>query len=305
MDKAVLDRRPPDVYPQGQRREKTATGGRNRAQPAPLSAPVQEVVVTMSSPDSPPIEEGVLLRELHHRVNNGVAAAIDLVSAAAVRAEGAEAKAALSDVVELLHGHAELHRALAMPEGKTLIDGATYLRKLGSGMRRSWLDRMNIRLAFATESIPLQSQRCWRLGLIAHELVTNAAKHACFDTRAGAIRIKLSRIGALVNCVVLDNGSRAARDVSGRELRISNALAKALGGRVEHGFGAEFTSVVLSFPLTERERQANWAMATRRLRSPRRPKLPAMHQAELHSRHQGGADILGELLSPSHRMDAQ
>lgn len=261
--------------------------------------------MTKSSPESPPIEEGLLLRELHHRVNNGVTAAIDMVSAAAVRAEGREAKAALSDVVELLHGHAELHRALAMPEGRTLIDAATYLRKLGSGMRRSWLDRMNIRLAFATESIPLQSQRCWRLGLIAHELVTNAAKHACFDTRAGAIRIKLSRIGGLVNCVVLDNGSRAARDVSARELRIGNDLAKALGGRVEHGFGAEFTSVVLSFPLTERERQANWAMATRRLRSPRRPAVPAVHEAELPSRYQGGADALGELLSPSHRMDAQ
>lgn len=304
MDKAVLDRRPADVYPQGQRREKAAIGGRNRAQPAPLSAPAQEVVVT-TSPDSPPIKEGVLLRELHHRVNNGVAVAINLVSAAAVRAEGTEAKAALSDVVELLQGHAELHRTLAMPEGKTLIDAATYLRKLGSGMRRSWLDRLNIRLAFATESIPLQSQRCWRLGLIAHELVTNAAKHACFDTRAGAIRIKLSRIGAVVNCVVLDNGSRAARDLSARELRISNDLAKALGGRVEHGFGAEFTSVVLSFPLTERERQANWAMAARRLRTPRRPTVPAVRDAELHSRYQGGADALGELLSPSHRMDAQ
>lgn len=260
--------------------------------------------MTVFSADPPPIEESVLLRELHHRVNNGVAATIDLVSAAAVRAEGTEAKAALSDVVELLHGHAELHRALAMPEGKTLIDAATYLRKLGSGMRRSWLDRMNIRLAFATESIPLQSQRCWRLSLIAHELVTNAAKYACFDTRAGEIRIKLSRIGALVNCVVLDNGSRSARDVPGRELRISNDLAKALGGRVEHGFGAEFTSVVLSFPLTERERQANWAMATRQLRSPRRPKVAASRQAELASLRKG-PDVLGELLSPSHRMDVK
>lgn len=258
----------------------------------------------MPSADPSPIEQGVLLRELHYRVDNGVAAAINLVSAAAVRAEGTEAKAALSDVVELLHGHAELHRALAMPEGKTLIDAATYLRKLGSGMRRSWLDRMNVRLAFATESIPLQSQRCWRLGLIAHELVTNAAKHACFDARAGAIKIKLSRIGAVVNCVVLDDGSRAARNVSARELRISNDLAKALGGRIEHGFGAEFTSVVLSFPLTERERQANRAMATRRLRSPRRPTVPATHEPESRSFSQG-ADALGDLLSPSHRMDVQ
>src|ERR1700730_13919534 len=59
-----------------------------------------------------------------------------------------------------------------------------------------------------------------------------------------------------------------------RGLRISNDLAKGLGGRVEHGFGTDFTSVVLSFPLTERERQANWAMAKRRiLRSPSRSKV--------------------------------
>lgn len=258
--------------------------------------------MTVFSPDPPPLEEGVLLRELHHRFDNGVVAAINLVSAAAIRAEGAEAKVALSDVVELLHGHAELHRALAMSGGRTLIDAATYIRKLGCAMRRSWLDRMNIRLVFATDSLPLQSERCGWLGLIAHELVTNAARHACFDARAGEIKLKLSRIGALVNCVVLDNGSRSAGGASGRELRISNDLAKGLGGRVEHGYGAEFTSVVLSFPLTERERQANWAMATRRMRPSRRPKLSPMLRSEPASSGQM-PDALGELLSPRHHRD--
>lgn len=163
--------------------------------------------MTVFSPDSAQIDEGVLLRELHHRVNHGVAAAINLVSAAAVRAEGREAKSALSDVVELLHGHAELHRALARPQGKALIDASTNIRKLSCALRRSLLHRMNIRLAVAADSLPLQSERCWLLGLIVHELVTNASEHACFDARSGEIRIKLSRIGAVVNCVALDNGS--------------------------------------------------------------------------------------------------
>jgi hypothetical protein len=168
--------------------------------------------------------------------------------------------------------------------------------------------------------------------LIVHELVTNAAKHACFDARAGAIRIKLARIGAIVNCVVLDNGSRSARGAAGRGLRISNDLAKGLGGRVEHGFGTEFTSVVLSFPLAERERKANWAIATRRLRSPhgRRvresdasplctgansrdqgsrpfaigsdPNVSPAHRSELVSARPA-PDVLGQLLSPGHRTD--
>ena len=40
--------------------------------------------MTVFSPDRPAWEEGVLLRELHHRVNNGIASAINLVSTAAV-----------------------------------------------------------------------------------------------------------------------------------------------------------------------------------------------------------------------------
>jgi two-component sensor histidine kinase len=286
--------------------------------------------VTVCSPDSPIVEQGILLRELNHRINSGLASAINLVSAAAVRVEGVEAKRALSDVVELLHGHADVQQALAMPRGKALIDAATYIRMMGSAMRRSLLDRMNIRLAIATESLPLEPERCRWLGLIVHGLLTDAAKHACFEARTGEIGIKLSRIGAVVNCVVLDNGSRSARGAAGRGLRISNDLAKGLAGRVEHGFGADFTSVVLSFPLRERERQANCAMAKRRIiRSPRRSKVSPSDASMLctgasspdrasrpgatldPNRAHGAqpvfarpaADVLGELLSPGHRME--
>lgn len=215
---------------------------------------------------------GILLRELQQRVGNGLTAAINIVSAAAVRAEAAETKAALSDVVELLHGQADVHRALIVPESQTLIDAAVYIRKMGAALRRSMLDQMNIRLVFATESIPLEAERCWRAGLIVHDLIGSAARNACFDGRAGEIKVKLSRIGALVNCVVLDNGSSSTRVAAGRELRISNDLAKGLSGRVEIGIGTEFTSVVLSFRMTEREQQANWTMAVRRMRSPRRSR---------------------------------
>jgi len=287
--------------------------------------------VTMLSPDPHRPQDGVLLRELHHRVDKGIASAIDLVSAAVVRADGAEAKAALSDVVELLHGHAELHRALAMPRGEALNDAATYIRRLGCALRESLLDRMGIRLALTTESLPLQSERCWRLGLIVHDLIVNAARHGCFDARPGEIKVKLARIGAVANCVVLDNGSRSARAAPGRELQISSDLAKGLGGRIEHGFAAEFTSVVLSFHLSEREQRASWSMATRRIRSPRPLRArssvtpgsgsglsdqvgrQAVIEADpnlLRARPNEpaplckGSDILGELLSPSHRMDA-
>ncbi|WP_338688036.1 sensor histidine kinase [Bradyrhizobium sp. 26S5] len=286
----------------------------------------KEIVVTMCGPESPIVQQGILLRELNHRINGGLASAINLVSAAAVRVEGAEAKRALSDVVELLHGYADVQQALAVPKGKALIDAATCIRMMGCAMRRSLLDRMNIRLALATESLPLQPERCRQLGLIVHGLVTNAARHACFEARTAEIKIKLSRIGALVNCVVLNNGSRPSRSAAGRGQRLSNDLAKCLGGRVEHGFGDEFTSVVLSFPLAARERQANGAM----VKSPRRSNVstsdasaictgancsgrdsrPVATRPDSTPTHgaqpvspRPAADVLGALLSPRHRMD--
>jgi two-component sensor histidine kinase len=278
------------------------------------------------------LQEPILLRELNYRVQSGLASLIGLVSAAAVRVECAHAKAALGDVVELLHGHAEVHQALAKPERQALINAAGYIRKLGCAMRRSVLDRMSIQLAFATQSVVLEAERSWRLGLIVHGLVASAATHACFDGRTGHIKIKLTRIGAIVNCVIADNGSRPSRRSSDREFRISNELAKSLGGRIECGFGSEFTSIVLSFPLTERESQANGTMMSRRT-APSRFKDPPLDEmaddlpaAAFHHdnrlvppgpdpeaslanlqelvRLPRAPDVLGAMLSPSHATDA-
>jgi two-component sensor histidine kinase len=238
-------------------------------QPKEIVVTVSNQTVTPFNQALPVLDEQTLLRELNHRVNNEFTSAINLVSVAAVLAEGSEAKTALANVVELLHGYADVHRALVTPDRETLIDAAGYARKLGFAMSRSLLSRMNIRLACVADTLPLASERCWRLGLIVHELVSNSAKHACFDGRDGEIRIELTRLGASVNCTVSDNGSASARFKPGAGLRIVSDLAKGLDGRIEHGFDSKFRSVVLVFPLTERERRANSAVASRRRRLPR------------------------------------
>jgi two-component sensor histidine kinase len=236
--------------------------------------------VTVFTREPPALPEGVLLRELQHRITNGAASAINLVSAAAVRVEGAEAKRALSDVVELLHGHAELHRALTMPAGETLFHAGTYIRKLGCAMRRALLDRMNIQLAFATQPLPLQPERCWRLGQIVQLLVTCAARRACFDARSGQIKIKLTCTGVLVNCLVVDNGSRSAQMKASRRTRAVVSTATTLAA------SAAALGPVNPVP-TDPD-----------------PKRPREHEGELAVRCQA-PDALGELLSPCHRTDAQ
>src|SRR6202023_2705506 len=127
-------------------------------------------------------EGQTLLNELHHRLKNELASVINLVTFKAIWTDNVEAKEELSNVVDLLHQHVQVHSILTMPDHDTsLMDAGEQLRKLGLAMSRSKLDRMNIRLVLAAETLPLETERCWRLALSIYELVTNAVRHACFD----------------------------------------------------------------------------------------------------------------------------
>jgi len=222
---------------------------------------------------NPPVLEGrTLLDELNHRIKNELASVINLVSFKAIWTDNVDAKEALSNVVELLHQHVEVHSILTMPDRDALVDAGEQLRKLGLAMTRSKLDRMNIHLLLSADTLPLESERCWRLALVVYELVTNAVRHACFDGRDGEIKIKLMRAGSWVNCRVTDNGSGLGRIKPGRGLRIVAELAESLGGRMGHTFGTTWTSFTMDFPLTQREQHANRAVVARRPRAGRRLK---------------------------------
>jgi two-component sensor histidine kinase len=216
------------------------------------------------------LEGRTLLDELNHRIMNELASVINLVTFKAVWTDNVDAKEELSNVVDLLHQHVEVHNILTMPDRDALVDGGEQLRKLGLAMCRCKLDRMNIHLVLSADTLPLESERCWHLALALYELVTNAVRHACFDGHEGEIKIKLMRAGSWVHCKVSDNGSGLGRIKPGRGLRIVGELAKSLGGRMAHTFGTTWTSFALDFPLTQREQHANRAIAARRPRTRRR-----------------------------------
>ena len=188
-------------------------------------------------PYTPALEGRTLLDELNHRIKNELASVINLVTFKAVWTDNVDAKEELSKVVDLLHQHAQVHSILTMPDRDALVDAGEQLRKLGLAMSRCKLDRMNIRLVLTAETLPLESERCWRLALTIYELVTNAVRHACFDGRDGEIKIRLMRAGSWVNCRVIDNGSGLGRIKLGRGLRIVGGLASSLGGRIDRTSG--------------------------------------------------------------------
>lgn len=193
-------------------------------------------------------EARLLLREYSHRINNEFASAISIVSIAAMRSTTDEAKCTLTAVKDRLFNYAQVHHALEMPEASVLIDGAAYVRSLCRAISRSRLASQGIRLELKEKKFQMHSERCWRLGLIVSELITNSARHA-FVGRGGAIRVELLPSASFVECRVADNGGGDPGARPGHGLKIVNALAHSLGGTFEQHSGTHGTASLVVFPL--------------------------------------------------------
>src|ERR1700679_1654877 len=184
-------------------------------------------LVQLPDPDG-----SLLLRELNHRIRNELNSAIYAISAKAVESDNVAVKAALLDVVDLLHQCADVHRALHMPDKGHLTDAAKYLQQLCFSISKYQLEHLAIRVSFSADDLLLEGERCWKLGLIVSELLTNVARHAQFDSRHPELRVDLMLAGNAVNCKVADNGSAPEPIRHGRGLAIIGELASSLDGRV-------------------------------------------------------------------------
>jgi two-component sensor histidine kinase len=234
-------------------------------------------IVELPNPD-----ESLLLRELNHRIRNELTSAIYAVSAKAVQSDSGPVKAALLDVVDLLHQCADVHRALRMPDQGRLTDAARYLQQLCFSITKYRLDRLAIRILFSADDLRLEGERCWKLGLIVSELLTNVARHAQFDARDPELRVELLIAGNVVKCKVSDNGSTPEPIRSGRGLAIIGELAGSLGGRIHMSCAADGSSFHLTFRLTEAEQRAAGATHAvskrRKMRRPQRLEAPGTQE---------------------------
>jgi two-component sensor histidine kinase len=195
--------------------------------------------------------ELLLLREITHRVNNEFASAIQVVSLTAARTRDNNVKATLARVMEKLRNYAKVHHALQMPANNDCIDASAYLRELCGSISRSKLGNRNVELVLVERSLRIPSERCWLIGMVVAELVTNAVRHA-FDQQGGTIRVECRTSGAFVECRVSDNGSASSTDVRpGSGLRIIEALAQTFGATFQFDFGKDGSKFVLAVPIEQ------------------------------------------------------
>jgi two-component sensor histidine kinase len=192
-------------------------------------------------------DDSLLVRELTHRINNEYSATIGFVSLAATRSKSAEVRRELSFVLNSLHSYARVHRALEMPCCDNTINASKYVRDLCSAISKSRLEIRGIELILIEHEVEMNAVRCWRMGMIISELITNAVRHA-FGDREGTILVELSRVGSFVECRVTDNGSARTDLQPGRGLKLVDALTKSLRGEVIQKFEPFGTTTLIAFP---------------------------------------------------------
>jgi PAS domain S-box-containing protein len=197
-------------------------------------------------------EKVLLLREVHHRVNNNLQIIISLTKLQLRTLEDPGMKQALSDMQNRVRAMAIVHEKLYQTEDLSSIDLADYTRYLVTQIFSHYkVDRQKISLSIDIGKILLNIDTAIPIGLILNELVGNAIKYAFPDGRKGEITIRVTEEGDILTIVVKDNGIGISSDVDWQNtpslgLRLVGNLVDQLFGRIEldRTSGTKFTMVL-------------------------------------------------------------
>ncbi len=199
-------------------------------------------------------EKDVLLREVHHRVKNNLQMMASMVGIVARRGDG-DARSAFDEIRRRIVTVGQAYNAVYRADDLRSIDLASYLRSVadqilaGSGRR-------DIAVRSILEPVRVDIDTALPVGLIAHELLVNAFKHAFPAGRAGEIVMRLALQGNDAVLTVRDDGVGLPMEerADGTGLRLVHALAPQVDGRMatkaHDGGGAEFR---LTFRLKRRK----------------------------------------------------
>jgi two-component sensor histidine kinase len=123
------------------------------------------------------VEQLLLVEEITHRVINEYAVAITWINLAAETIVAPDAQAILRRTESRLRALVNAHRALQAPAIGLDLDLGNYLERLCAALAAASLRPARVQLFLHEESIILTPHRCWRVGLIIAELVTNSMRH--------------------------------------------------------------------------------------------------------------------------------
>ena len=183
-----------------------------------------------------------LLREVYHQTNNNLATICNLLYMQSIRMEDNPARQALRSAETRVRTMALIQEKFYRAKDITRLDLNELVKDISALVYRSWHTEASLAgLKFdLTDPLPVQAKVVIPIGLILHELISNALKYAFPDQRRGEVRVSLSQpVEGEVEMVVADNGIGISDDVDlelldPMGLHLVQLLAeRQLGGKVD------------------------------------------------------------------------
>ncbi len=189
-------------------------------------------------------EREVLIREIHHRVKNSlqVVSSLLMMERREVDPDG-RAAGGIDRALARIRSIARVHEMLYHGSNLARVELTHYLRSLAADIASSFDPAHRIELDLTLESLSLHVDRAIPLGLIFHELVVNAYKHAFEDGTGGTVTVRIDRTESSLELRVSDTGVGFPDDgaplQTGRGLTLVQALSAQIDATVtmngDHG----------------------------------------------------------------------
>ena len=184
-------------------------------------------------------EKEVLLREVHHRVKNNLQVICSMLRLQAGRSNDEALSQVLRDCRERVMAMAMLHDQLHRAKDLSNINLGEYSRNLAASMFCSYgVNSAQIELRTEVEDIAVSFDTAIPCGLILHELLSNALRHAFPAGHKGRVWLILrAQPGGRIELTVSDDGRGFSETAAG-------AGTRSLGLRLVDLLGEQIDAVV-------------------------------------------------------------
>ena len=177
--------------------------------------------------------QGMLTREMSHRVKNSLASVVGLLRVQSRSAQSEEVQNALKDAASRITTIAQVHDHLWRSNRIGFVDIADFAGELCRKLQETLANKIDCDF----DHLMIPADKAIPLGLLINELVTNAAKHAYSD-KSGEIQVAGEGRGAELHVVVADQGVGLPADFDMDQPRASlgfkviKSLLAQLNGRI-------------------------------------------------------------------------
>ena len=136
-------------------------------------------------------QKDLLLRELQHRVMNSLTLLSSLLEMQRRSTNSSVAKENLANARDRVIAMGTVYRQLYQTQTLEYVEFSEFLRTICSTSGSAYVGAKRQCIGVKADSLELSSQHAIALGMLTHELITNALKHAFSEGESGSIKVTL------------------------------------------------------------------------------------------------------------------